>query len=57
VLIAEKIVKSHSNLTQADLFTVESAIRNVDHQEEDSKSNQEICLASFSSISFQNTLT
>jgi hypothetical protein len=57
VLIVEKIVKYLSNLTQADLFTVESAIRNVDRQEEDSKLNQEICLASFSSLSFQNTLT
>jgi len=34
VLIVAKNVKFHSNLTQADLFTVESAIRKEDHQEE-----------------------
>jgi hypothetical protein len=39
VLIAEKIVKFHSSLTQADLFTVENAIQNGDRQEEDSETN------------------
>jgi hypothetical protein len=41
VLIVEKTVKSHSSLTQADLFTAEIAIRNEDHQEEDSKLSQQ----------------
>jgi hypothetical protein len=33
VLIAEKTVKFHSSLTQADLFTVEIAIQNEDQQD------------------------
>jgi hypothetical protein len=37
VLIVERIVKFRSNLIQADLFTVEIAIRKEDHQEEDFK--------------------
>ena len=40
MLIVEKTVKFHSSLTRADLFTVEIAIRNEDHQEEDSKLSQ-----------------
>jgi hypothetical protein len=42
VLIVEKTVKFHSSLIQADLFTVESAIRNVDHREEDSEASQQL---------------
>jgi hypothetical protein len=42
VLIVEKIVKFHSSLTQPDQFTAEIAIRNEDHQEEDSKLSQQL---------------
>jgi hypothetical protein len=42
VLIVEKTVKFHSSLIQADLFTVEIAIRKEDHQEEDSKLSQQL---------------
>jgi hypothetical protein len=41
VVIAEKNVKFHSSLIQADLFTAEIAIQNEDHQEEDSKLSQQ----------------
>jgi hypothetical protein len=41
VLIVEKTVKFHSSLIQTDLFTAAIAIRNEDHQEEDSKLSQE----------------
>jgi hypothetical protein len=45
VLNVAKTAKSHSSLTQADLFTVESAIRDEDHQEEDSKLGQQLQLS------------
>jgi len=41
MLIAEKTVKFHSSLTQADPFTVEIAIQNK-HQQEDSKLSQKL---------------
>jgi hypothetical protein len=47
VLIVEKTVKFHSSLTPADLFTVEIAIQNEDHQEEGSKLADKSSLASF----------
>lgn len=40
MLIVEKTVKFHSSLTKTDLYTAEIAIRNGDHQEEDSRLSQ-----------------
>ena len=42
MLIVEKTVKFHSSLIQADLFTVEIAIRNENHKVEDSKLSQQL---------------